>query len=324
LLNTAVHDGSFFGKGRIHANVTSAAPGVTLVELLVVIGIIALLISLLLPALNKAREAAKETACMNNLRQWGLGFAMYADSSKGQLPADDKNDGDVVGAPILGAETPGLGWESPALWFNAVPQRISRKTYEQMQVEHLAGRERLPFEGQNSIFVCPSTSIAVDIPTNPSVQDGYFMMWGNLTGSATPVQRPTFLCYALNSKLFTNAWGKMSKLRKSSETVLMTEKRMRAGEVTAADDAYYQSQGGQANRLTTRTLNRIKADWQRFTSRHHKGGYLLFADGHVGYFSMKEVLTPSIQGNVATGGGGSGDWNQPAKLIWRIDGPAQK
>src|SRR5258706_1198913 len=58
----------------------------TLVELLVVIGIIALLISILLPSLSKARENAVKVQCSSNLRQWGIGLAQYFANNKGYFP----------------------------------------------------------------------------------------------------------------------------------------------------------------------------------------------------------------------------------------------
>src|SRR2546430_167439 len=68
-------------------------PGFTLVELLVVIGIIAVLIAILLPALAKARFQATLTACASNQRQLGTAMLMYANANHGFLPRFDLTGG---------------------------------------------------------------------------------------------------------------------------------------------------------------------------------------------------------------------------------------
>jgi len=63
------------------AGVARKSNGFTLIELLVVIAIIALLLAILMPALNRVRKQAREVACMSNLKQWGLIFKMYTDDN---------------------------------------------------------------------------------------------------------------------------------------------------------------------------------------------------------------------------------------------------
>jgi prepilin-type N-terminal cleavage/methylation domain-containing protein len=111
--------------------------GFTLVELLVVIGIIGALIAILLPALARARGAARTVACASNVRQIGLASVTYANRHKGYLPV-----------PVLGVGLMG-GFPESAIW--ATSQRGILDFTQGTLIPDLGGPH-----AAEELFKCPS------------------------------------------------------------------------------------------------------------------------------------------------------------------------
>ena len=132
--------------------------GFTLIELLVVIAIIAILIGLLLPAVQKIREAANRMKCTNNLKQVGLGLHNY-ESTYGVFPTSGEGNFNNGGTVITVMDT-------ASTWTMLLPFLEQDNIYKQITptVHYLnnpAGQA--PFQTAVSIYICPS---------NPSANGG--------------------------------------------------------------------------------------------------------------------------------------------------------
>ena len=317
----------------------ATARGFTLVELLVVIGIIAVLVAILLPVLAKAREAARETGCQSNLRQLGIGLQMYCDANKGLVPFDSNSGSFSNPLDFDSNNKQWLGMYSPAMWFNAVLPCINLPSYyDLLNTNPNTPGEPVPTLSDNSVVICPSCNALATAPTTTkggetanvkAINNNYFEVYAETTPGvgATPPKAngPTnafyiCLCYAMNSKLHTGSHPtlKIAQITPSSSVALFVERRMSPGEITTSDPQYASlttpgllpAPAGGSDYIAGYAMAPVSANWETFTSRHRNGGYICFCDGHVAWFSLDQVCYPPNY-NAATS-----DYNDPANVIW--------
>ena len=159
----------------------------TLVELLVVIAIIGILIALLLPAVQAAREAARRSQCSNNLKQLGLALHNYHDTFKAQPPRQ--------GGPLWS----GGSLTNPprhSAFVNLLPFIEQDARYSQIMTSQLnawSGGADSGYVGEIAPFICPSDGLLTE--TSPDRQAlysplNYGLCMGDPTISISPQLSP--------------------------------------------------------------------------------------------------------------------------------------
>ena len=165
--------------------------GFTLIELLVVIAIIAILIALLVPAVQKVREAAARTQCTNNLKQWGIATHSYHDAFKQFPPALGHNA--LTTPPPINS-----GYGNAIFHMLAYIEQGSRYAASLGAVAipgYPAGNYY--YAGNNNVYSQPITALLC--PSNPGSTNGGTVTAGGVTWGSS--------CYAFNSLLFMRETG---------------------------------------------------------------------------------------------------------------------
>ncbi len=183
--------------------------GFTLVELLVTIGIIALLISILLPALGRAREAANQVKCLSNLRQIGMAMLMYTSDNGGYFPAAARADRQQKNDYIF--------WQQPSIYWNTALFSVALGNPRSLDNGALVRYMGKRFDPQ--IWTCPSDDTASHVALYtlvPGVYPHYPYSYSM-----------NYLLDSTYDSIGPTAWMggvvKISKVRHSSSTILMVE-----------------------------------------------------------------------------------------------------
>jgi prepilin-type processing-associated H-X9-DG protein/prepilin-type N-terminal cleavage/methylation domain-containing protein len=263
--------------------------GFTLIELLVVIAIIGVLIGLLVPAVQKIREAAARTQCVNNLKQIGLALQNYHDTAHSFPP------GYISNYDSAGNDTgPGWGWAS--LILPQIEQQSLSAVIRFDQPIEAAVNSGVRIMAIKS-YLCPSdaasptwTARRYDAAGNP-VATICEVAWANYIG-VFGVTEPGVDGEGV---FFRNSKVRIADITDgTSQTIIVGERAYSlapatwVGAVTNAEVFPYNSSNMVLGHTGESSGPAVPVDINNFSSRHSGGVNFVFADGHV------QFLTSSV------------------------------
>lgn len=304
-------------------------PAFTLVELLVVIVIISMLVGMLLPAVGRSRERARQTQCSNNQRELALGVAQY-DSSVNRFPGFINKMG--TGAIVT---SPATSRQMPLSWITVLLQHIGRKdVWDEWRSQTVSASLTAPRVVRLQQAICPSDTAKRDnagslsYVANCGIQDGKN---NNLPATARAESASDGVFFNLYGYAVSGTWYPATTQRVTASTIrdgasntLMLSENIQAQTWHAdsslatreMDEPYlgfvwrWTNSGADANSNTLQ-INQNKSDTPATTlpdfynyarpSSHHPGGVVVsYCDGHqqflsqaIQYDTLRHLMTPN-------------------------------